>query len=113
MNAGERLDQHGSDVQEAGFQGRVLARRAFAVVFLGHDDRTDALFLVSFGYRRDARVAAVERIEHRVRPSVETVDGSHQQVVRNVFEMASEPEPRAGHRDVVRRAFARGLNQQA
>ena len=101
----------GLAVQEAGLHGRVLARRALAVV------------LVADGDPAHAGVAGVagdvgERLGGRRAPGSgparlagEGVDHAEEEVAGDVLEVAAVLQPRAGGRDVVGGALALGLQQ--
>ena len=111
----EALHNHGAHAEVAGLHGGVLARGAFAVVLVANDHRADAHALVAAGGLGHGGVAVAlgRKVAHLVGLAVEGVGGPDEHVIGDVVQMAAELQPRAGHRNVVRRALALGLDEQA
>ena len=112
MDTGETLGKDHTDIEEARLHGGMFTRAALTVVVLGHDDTGDAVRLIVLGSRRHLFVLSVELILHMIALTVESIDGAHEQIVGDVLQMSTEAEPGPGHGDVVRCAFALGLDEQ-
>ena len=84
----------------------MLTWGAFAIVVFGYYYGVDALLLVCLGCLRHFLVCAVELIFNTVALAIEGIDSSHEEVIRDVFEMSSELKPWASHRNMVSGALA-------
>ena len=111
VDAGEAAGEHGLDVHVAGLQRRLFARRPFAVVFVGDDDRAFAARLVAHRHLED-RVVGAGRLAPDVVGVVRLkgIDGHRQRRLRHLRNVAHILD--AARADVVRRALALYLHEE-
>ena len=95
--AGEAFSQDYLYIQETGLHGCMFARGAFAVIFLGHHDGKQSSFLILSGHRRDGAVQSRNPVQHRVGFAVKSIDGAHQHISGDIFQVSAKTKPRPGH----------------
>jgi hypothetical protein len=113
VDTGERLHQYGVNTEPAWLHGRVLAAGSFTVVLLTNDDLADAIVAVSHTTFRNGHVVVRDVVEYSVGLLAVSVDGTNETVVRDVLQVTTELQPRAGHRDMVGRTLAFRLDEDA
>jgi len=111
VDTSEGAGNDGETAQVAGLQSGVLTGRALTVVPVTDDNPLDALGLVVTGNSRDGVPGTSELVLDLVGLAVGSVDGTDEHVVRDVVQVATVLEPRAGHGDVVGGGLALSLDQ--
>src|SRR5439155_20038469 len=102
---------HTAGVLEPGLHGRVLARRALAVVLVSDSDPRHAALTAMAGGVGIGLDVAVHRAPARAGLAREGIDGAEEQVAGDVLQMTAVAQPLAGGRDVVGGALALRLHQ--
>ncbi len=111
VDPGEAAHDDGPTAAEAGLHGGVLTARALAPVLVADGDPRLTRLVVVPGDLGVRLHGVVEHVEALADLTAEGVDGTEEQVARDVLEVAPVLQPRAGHRDVVGGALARRLHQ--
>ena len=112
MDAGKTLGQYHFHIQESRLHGGMFAAGTLAVVVLCHDDARQSFLLIGFSGAGHFHIFSAELAFHFICLAVESVYGSHEQVVGDVLKMAAELQPRTSHGDMVCSAFSLGLDEQ-
>ena len=112
VDAGKTLCQDNTHIQETRLHSSMFAAGTFAIVFLGHNNRRNSLRFIKLRRTGYGSIGIGRTVPYFVRFSIESVDRPHQHIIRNVFQVTAEAEPRTCHRNMVGSTLALCLNQQ-
>ena len=111
MDAGKTLRQNNLYIQETRLHSSMFTTGTFSIIFLRNYHRPDALRFILLSRARYTLIGICQSVPHLVRFTIESVHRPHQHIIRNIFQMTTETQPRACHRNMVCGTFTLSLNQ--
>ena len=112
VDTGEALGKNHLHIEESRFHRSMFTRRALTIVIFCHYDAADILSFISLGSSRNLHVFAIQLVFHLVALTIESIHGTHQEVVGDILQMTTELQPRTCHRDMVCCTLTLCLDQQ-